>query len=370
LTPSKAATLEGDGMKSILFTGGGSAGHVTVNLALIPKFIADGWKVDYIGSVDGIERGLIEQLDGVTYHPIATGKLRRYFDWRNAKDPFKVVKGVLQAYFLIRQMKPNVLFSKGGFVSVPVVLGARLNKTPILIHESDLTPGLANRIAMPFATGICTTFPETSQYIKAGSTEVRHVGAVIREEIRQGDAQRGRAFCGLNASKPVLLIMGGSLGARSINAAVRAALPELTRRFYVIHLCGKGGLEASIDNSSYRQYEYVREQLPDLLAMTDIVVTRAGSNSIYEFLSLELPMLLIPLSKQQSRGDQLLNAASFREAGYAEVLHEEQLSAASLAAEVTKLYDSRHTYRYKMRRHSQQDALASVYRWIGEIAKP
>ncbi|PWV95210.1 UDP-N-acetylglucosamine-N-acetylmuramylpentapeptide N-acetylglucosamine transferase [Paenibacillus cellulosilyticus] len=357
-------------MKSILFTGGGSAGHVTVNLALIPKFIEDGWKVDYIGSVDGIERRLIEPLEGVTYHPIATGKLRRYFDWRNAKDPFKVVKGVMQAYRLIRRLKPNVVFSKGGFVSVPVVLGARMNKTPILIHESDLTPGLANRIAMPFATGICTTFPETSQYIKAGSTEVRHVGAVIREEIRQGDAQRGRAFCDLNASKPVLLIMGGSLGARAINSAVRAALPELTRRFYIVHLCGKGGIDPSIENSSYRQYEYVQEQLPDVLAMTDIVITRAGSNSIYEFLSLQLPMLLIPLSKRQSRGDQLLNAASFKEAGYAQVLEEEQLSAETLVAEVTKLYDERHTYRYTMRRHAQQDALSSVYGWIGGIAKP
>lgn len=357
-------------MKSILFTGGGSAGHVTVNLALIPKFIADGWKVDYIGSVDGIERRLIEQLDGVTYHPIATGKLRRYFDWRNAKDPFKVVKGVMQAYRLIRRLKPNVVFSKGGFVSVPVILGARLNKTPILIHESDLTPGLANRIAMPFATGICTTFPETSQYIKAGGTEVRHVGAVIREEIRQGNAQRGRMFCGFDASKPVLLIMGGSLGARAINGAVRAALPELTRRFYIVHLCGKGALDASINHPSYRQYEYVQEQLPDVLAMTDIVVTRAGSNSIYEFLSLQLPMLLIPLSKLQSRGDQLLNAASFKEAGYAVVLEEEQLNAASLVAEVTKLYDDRHTYRYTMRSHAQQDALADVYCWICKVAKP
>ncbi|MBD3918506.1 undecaprenyldiphospho-muramoylpentapeptide beta-N-acetylglucosaminyltransferase [Paenibacillus sp. PR3] len=357
-------------MKSILFTGGGSAGHVTVNLALIPKFIADGWKVDYIGSVDGIERRLIESLDGVAYHPIATGKLRRYMDWRNVKDPFKVVRGVMQAYRLIRKLKPNVVFSKGGFVSVPVVLGARLNKTPILIHESDLTPGLANRIAMPFATGICTTFPETSQYIKAGGTEVRHVGAVIREEIRQGAAQLGRAFCKLDASKPVLLIMGGSLGARAINAAVRSALPELTRRFYVVHLCGKGGLESNIDNPSYRQYEYVQEQLPDMLAMTDIVVTRAGSNSIYEFLSLQLPMLLIPLSKKQSRGDQLLNAASFKDAGYAEVLEEEALNAASLVANVSKLYDERHTYRYTMRRHSQQDALNAVHKWIGDIAKP
>lgn len=354
-------------MKTIMFTGGGSAGHVTVNMALIPRFLEEGWSVQYIGSESGIERQLIATIPKVKYFPISTGKLRRYMDIQNIKDPFKVVKGLYQAYRLIKTNKPNVIFSKGGFVSVPVVIGAWLNKVPLLIHESDLTPGLANRISIPFATGVCTTFPETGGMLKADKS--RHVGAVIRGEVKQGNAERGRDFCGFTRNKPVILFMGGSLGARKINQTVRQALPDLAKRFQIVHLCGKNQVDPSIVIPGYKQFEYVNEQLPDVLAMTDLVVSRAGSNSIFEFLSLKKPMLLIPLTKEQSRGDQILNAQSFEKSGYADILYEEKLTAKTLTESVERLYDNRKGYIDRMDMSEEVNALTAVFDWINEIAR-
>ncbi len=342
-----------------MFTGGGSAGHVTVNLALIPRFLAEGWQVDYIGSQDGIERRLIEAVPDVRYFAISTGKLRRYMDWQNVKDPFKVVKGIAQAYRIIRERKPDVVFSKGGFVSVPVVLGARLNRVPVVIHESDMTPGLANRIAIPFAAVVCTTFPETAGQL--GSGKARYVGAVVREDLKLGRAERGRAFCRLSAGKPVLLVMGGSLGSRSINEAVRSALPQLTRRFHIVHVCGRGQTVRELESPSYRQYEYVDRELPDVLAMADLVLSRAGSNAIFEFLSLRKPMLLVPLTKEQSRGDQILNARSFQASGYCEVLEETGLNGRTLEQSLARLYDNRRDYISRMTSGERRDALTDVF---------
>ncbi|SFE00594.1 UDP-N-acetylglucosamine-N-acetylmuramylpentapeptide N-acetylglucosamine transferase [Paenibacillus catalpae] len=354
-------------MSKIMFTGGGSAGHVTVNLALIPHFIQEGWSVDYIGSEAGIEKQLIEPLQNVRYHGIATGKLRRYLDWQNVKDPFKVIKGAFQAYRIIKKQKPDVLFSKGGFVSVPVVIGARLNKVPVLIHESDLTPGLANKIAIPFAAGVCTTFPETKQHLPAGKSH--YVGAVIRDQLKAGDAARGRKFAGFVSTKPVLLIMGGSLGARKINQAVRASLGKLTEKFQIIHLCGKGQVDQSLQSPQYKQFEYVNEELPDLLAMSDVIISRAGSNSIFEFLYLRKPMLLIPLTKEASRGDQILNARSFQSAGFCDVLYEENMTPETLVSSVTDLYANRDKYIDNMQKNDRKDALSQLIDLIKNTAK-
>lgn len=354
-------------MKRIMFTGGGSAGHVTVNIALIPRFLEEGWSVEYIGSHEGIERELISAIPKVDYYPIATGKLRRYIDWQNVKDPFKVVKGVLQAYRLIRRRRPSVIFSKGGFVSVPVVLGAWLNKVPVIIHESDITPGLANRISIPFAAAVCTTFPETAAHLNRD--KCHHVGAIIREDIRSGSAAKGRAFCGFTNEKPVLLIMGGSLGARKINETIRQALSRLVERFQIVHLCGKSGVDTVISHSDYRQYEYINEGLTDILAMSDLIVSRAGSNSIFEFLSLNKPMLLIPLTKEQSRGDQILNARSFENSGFCEVLNEEQMTADTLIDAIQHLYANRERYTAAMSAREAADTLPVVYELITAAAK-
>ncbi|MFD0961157.1 undecaprenyldiphospho-muramoylpentapeptide beta-N-acetylglucosaminyltransferase [Paenibacillus chungangensis] len=356
-------------MRTIMFTGGGSAGHVTVNLALIPEFLKDGWQVEYIGSTNGIERTLLESKPEVRYWPIETGKLRRYLDLQNVKDPFKVLKGMTQAYRIIRKQKPAVLFSKGGFVSVPVVFAAWLNRVPVIIHESDMTPGLANRIAIPFATGVCTTFPETARSQAGG--KYRHIGPIIREEMRQGRKERGRALCDFHSGKPVLMMMGGSLGARRLNEVLRESLDELLERFQIVHLCGKNGVDGTYRQRGYKQFEYVNEELPHLLAMSDIVVSRAGSNSIFEFLALEKPMLLVPLPKGQSRGDQLQNAESFRRLGYCDVLQEENLTAERFMERVLHLYANRQSYREAMREgnENQGDGLAAVRQWLLSAAR-
>ncbi|HLR40229.1 MAG TPA: undecaprenyldiphospho-muramoylpentapeptide beta-N-acetylglucosaminyltransferase, partial [Virgibacillus sp.] len=321
--------------KRILFTGGGTAGHVIVNLALIPVFQKEGWEIDYIGSKDGIERKLIGQLDHVTYHPISTGKLRRYMSKENLKDPFKVLKGTMQAWRIIGKRKPQIIFSKGGFVSVPVVLAAKLRGVPAVIHESDYTPGLANKLAIPFTKKVLATFPETMQYLPEKKAE--YVGAVIRDELFQGSKETGLKLCGFTKEKPVLLIMGGSGGSQKINDTVRDSLDQLLPAFQVIHICGEGKTDPTIERKGYVQFDYVHDELKDVFAATDFVLSRAGSNAIFEFLALRIPMLLIPLSRQASRGDQIVNAKSFAEKRYARVIEEETLTEEKLVQELMQL---------------------------------
>ncbi|HZG86802.1 undecaprenyldiphospho-muramoylpentapeptide beta-N-acetylglucosaminyltransferase [Paenibacillus sp.] len=353
--------------RSIVFTGGGTAGHVTVNLALMPHYVREGWDVHYIGSAKGIERELVANVPQVTYHAIATGKLRRYMDWNNVKDPFRVMKGVWQAYRLLAAIRPSVVFSKGGFVSVPVVAGAWLNRIPAIIHESDLTPGLANRLAIPLAAKVCTTFPDTAKHLPAAKAV--HVGAVVREELFRGEETRGLSRLDFVRSKPVLLVMGGSLGSQRINRAVRDELEALTDMFQIVHLCGKGNVEPALDSRSYRQFEYVTDELPDLLAAADVVVSRAGSNSIFEFLALKKPMLLIPLSLAASRGDQIANAESFRSRGFARVLPEEELTGETFVTAVRELYERREQYVAAMEREPEREPLRQLIGLIDDAAR-
>lgn len=354
--------------KSILFTGGGTAGHVTVNLALMPRFMKEGWQVSYIGSHEGIERQLVDGVEPkISYHAISTGKLRRYFDWKNFKDPFKVLKGVWQAYFAIRKEKPSVIFSKGGFVTVPVVLGAWLNRVPVIIHESDITPGLANKIAIPFASKVCTTFPETKAHLQTEKAE--YVGAIVREELKDGDATAGYELCGFTSGKPVILIMGGSLGSQRINELVRQNLPTLLEQFQIVHICGKGQVDPAYEQTGYRQFEYINEELPNVMTMSDLVISRAGSNSIFEFLSLRKPMLLIPLSRAASRGDQILNANSFKKMGYAEVIEEEELTDESFLSAIEQLHQDRETYIGKMAESEAVKSLDEVMTLIKQHAR-
>ena len=352
-------------MPKIMFTGGGSAGHVSVNLALIPKFEKDGWSIVYVGSEKGIEKSLVATKN-IRYIGISSGKLRRYFDLKNFSDPFRVLRGAFQAVRVVRKEKPNVLFSKGGFVSVPVVVGAWLNRVPIIIHESDLTPGLANRLSMRFAKTICTTFKESEKYLPEGKT--RYVGAIVREELLKGDADRGRVFCNFATNKPVLVIMGGSLGARKINQTVRAVLDKLTQSYNIVHLCGKGNVDTSLTASGYRQYEYLDEPLPDVLAMADVVVSRAGSNSIFELLHLQKPMLLIPLTKEQSRGDQILNAKAFESAGFSRVLEEEEMNSLTLPTAIDDVYEHRESFIQNMEKANRHDTLTEVFEFIKQVA--
>ncbi len=349
----------------ILVTGGGTAGHVTPNLALIPYLQEEGWEIEYMGSKEGIEKVLMAEA-GIPYHGIATGKLRRYISKENLKDMFRVVKGVAEAQKEIRKIKPDLVFSKGGFVAVPVVLGAKANGIPVIIHESDLTPGLANKIAIPAAKVVCTTFPETLDYIPKNKGV--HVGSPIRKELFLGNRQTGLGLCGFTGEKPVLLMMGGSMGAVKLNLCLRSVLPELLKTFDVIHLCGKGHVSEELQVlQGYKQFAYVSDELADLFAATELIVSRAGSNSIFEFLALEKPHLLIPLSKKASRGDQILNANSFQKQGFAKVLEEEEMTGETFLSNVMDLYANRETYVEQMQKSQMTNGTERILQEFHKI---
>ncbi|HCA5900435.1 TPA: undecaprenyldiphospho-muramoylpentapeptide beta-N-acetylglucosaminyltransferase [Staphylococcus aureus] len=327
-------------MTKIAFTGGGTVGHVSVNLSLIPTALSQGYEALYIGSKNGIEREMIEsQLPEIKYYTISSGKLRRYISLENAKDVFKVLKGILDARKVLKKEKPDLLFSKGGFVSVPVVIAAKSLNIPTIIHESDLTPGLANKIALKFAKKIYTTFEETLNYLPKEKADF--IGATIREDLKNGNAHNGYQLTGFNENKKVLLVMGGSLGSKKLNSIIRENLDALLQQYQVIHLTGKGLKDAQVKKSGYIQYEFVKEDLTDLLAITDTVISRAGSNAIYEFLTLRIPMLLVPLGLDQSRGDQIDNANHFADKGYAKAIDEEQLTAQILLQELNEMEQER-----------------------------
>ena len=332
--------------KTIVLTGGGTAGHVSLNQAIIPSLEKEGFEIHYIGSKDGIELELIrDAFPHIQYHAISSGKLRRYASIKNFTDPLRVGIGFLEAMIILKKVKPAVIFSKGGFVSVPVVMAGKLSGIPVVIHESDVTPGLANKIAMPFAHHIFTVFQETLQHLPADKSSCS--GSIIRSELFEGRKEEGLRTSGFVGFKPVLLIMGGSQGSSIINDAIRNNLPRLVEMYDIIHLCGKGKTDEALQSvAGYKQFEYVTTELPDLLHAADVVVSRAGSNSIFEFLALRKPMLLIPLSKQKSRGDQLLNANIFNKQGWASVLEEEEVSPESFLAAIEKLH--RHSNQMKL----------------------
>ena len=354
-------------MKHIVLTGGGTAGHVTPNIALIPKLKEAGYKISYIGSYDGMERKLIEDL-GIPYYGISSGKLRRYFDPKNFSDPFRVVKGYFEAKKLLKKLKPNVVFSKGGFVSVPVVLAAKACKVPALIHESDMTPGLANKLCIPSAAKVCCNFPETVKCLPENKAVL--TGTPIRQELLSGDAREGLKFCVFNAAKPVILVIGGSLGSVAVNNAVRSILPELLKDFQVIHLCGKDKLDASLNGTEgYVQFEYIKDELPDLFAAADLIISRAGANAICEISALAKPNILIPLSANASRGDQILNARSFERQGYSKVLEEESVNAQTLQSAIREVYENRQTYINAMKKSSHTDSIGRILSLIQECER-
>ena len=352
-------------MKRIILTGGGTAGHVTPNIALLPRLKELNYDIHYIGSYNGIEKELIEQF-GIPYHGISTGKLRRYFSVQNFTDPFRVLKGMNDAKKLVKILKPDVIFSKGGFVSVPVVLAGKKCKVPTIIHESDMTPGLANKISIPSATKVCCNFPETLGHLPEGKAVL--TGSPIRQELLSGDKFKAREFLNFKSDKPVIMVVGGSLGAVAVNNAVRAILPELLKSYQIIHLCGKGKVDESLKGiEGYAQFEYIKEELKDLFALTDIVISRAGANAICELLALHKPNLLIPLSANASRGDQILNARSFERQGFSVVLEEEELTDDVLLSAINHLYENRESYVDTMKRSSQQNSIDTIIDLIESV---
>ena len=353
-------------MKRIVLTGGGTAGHVTPNMALVPKLTEEGYDIAYIGSYDGMERKLIEDID-LPYYGISSGKLRRYFDPKNFTDPFRVLKGYFEAKKILKKLRPYVVFAQGGYVTVPVVIAARRLHIPVIIHESDITPGLANKLSIPSASRVCCNFPETIEHLPKGKAVL--TGSPIRQELFQGRRDQGLKLCGLQPDKPVLLIIGGSLGSVAINNAIRSNLDELLKTYQLIHLCGKGNLDQSLEGrKGYRQFEYVKDDLKHYFACADIIVSRAGANAICELLALRKPNILIPLGLNASRGDQILNAKSFEKQGYSYVLQEEDVTTDTLLNAVNTVYKNRQTYIDAMNQSQQANPIDTIVNLANELS--
>ena len=352
--------------KKIVLTGGGTAGHVTPNIALMPKLKEAGYELFYMGSYDGIEKKLIEDFD-IPYYGISTGKFRRYFDPKNFSDPFRVLKGMSEARKYLKEIKPDVVFSKGGFVSVPVIRAAASLGIPCILHESDMTPGLANKLCIPVAKKVCCNFPETFKLLPGEKAIL--TGSPIREELLRGQKEAAYKLCGFDSSKPVIMVIGGSLGSAAINQAVRDALPELLQDFQIVHLCGKEKMDnLLLTTKGYKQFEYIKSELKDIFAMADIVISRAGANAINELLALKKPNLLIPLPSGSSLGDQILNAKSFESQGFSIVVDEDDLTTKLLVEKVQELYFTRLTYIDAMSKSSQRDAIGTIVAIIEEAA--
>ncbi|WP_026507407.1 undecaprenyldiphospho-muramoylpentapeptide beta-N-acetylglucosaminyltransferase [Butyrivibrio sp. MC2013] len=353
--------------KKIVLTGGGTAGHVTPNLALIPYLKEEGYEIIYIGSYEGIEKRLVADYD-VKYYGVATGKFRRYMDPKNFSDPFRVIKGFAQARKILKEEKPDIVFSKGGFVSVPVVNAASALHIPCILHESDLTPGLANKLCARSADKICCNFPETMNYLPDKKAVL--TGTPIRDELMTGNAMTGKNLCGFTDNKPVLMVIGGSLGAQSVNEVVREALPSILPYFNVIHICGREKVDnMRLDVPGYKQFEYVKSDLKDLFALADIVISRAGANSICELLALRKPNILVPLSKKSSRGDQILNARSFEQQGFSLVIMPEDFDENELVKKIHELYENREEYLVRMTGSGQRGAITTIMKLINELSE-
>ena len=351
-------------MKKIILTGGGTAGHVTPHLALIPKLKEAGFDIHYIGSA-GIEQQLM-QNQPLTFHTVQSGKLRRYFDWKNFTDPFRVIWGAVQSIRLIGKLKPDVCFSKGGFVAVPVVIGCRVHRVPVLAHESDLTPGLANRISAKLAQKVATTFPECAEALAPKGVLT---GTPLRPELFLGSREKGLQLAGFKGDKPVLLMMGGSQGAQSLNSTLRESLPRLLPGMDIFHLCGRGNLDERLrDTPGYYQAEFLSNELPDALACADLVLSRAGANALCEFAALKKPMLLVPLPLSASRGDQIHNAQSYESRGLALVLPQENMTADSLTKALEKLAQDAPKLKKALENEPAADGTEAVLALIDEIS--
>lgn len=353
--------------KKIVLTGGGTLGHVTPHLALIPHLKEAGYEIHYIGTEKGMEAPKIRAVEGVTYHAVQTGKLRRYFSWQNFTDPFRVIVGAVQSARLMGKIKPDVCFSKGGFVAVPVVFGAWLHRIPVLCHESDLTPGLANKLCKPFARKIATTFPECAEAL---GPKAEMTGTPLRPELFHGSRAKGLSMLRFDGAKPILLMMGGSSGAQAVNKALREALPELLKSFDVAHICGKGNLDDALEGTpGYAQMELLDKELPDVLACADLVLSRAGSNALMEFQALGRPMLLVPYPKGASRGDQILNAQSLEKRGLCRVLMQENMTAETLAEALNQTWRDREKLMEAVKNAPPADGTMRVLEMIEEVQK-
>ena len=302
----------------IAFTGGGTGGHVYPGLAVIERLRErfDG-RIVWIGSGKEMERKAVEAA-GVEFFSIPTGKLRRSFSFRNISDGFKVAAGFFVARRLLGELRPSLLFSKGGYVSVPPCLAASSMGIPVYTHESDLSPGLATRINARFAERILVSWERTLEFLPdAQRARAVATGNPVRAAIGSGDAEAGRAWLGFKRGLPIVLALGGSQGANQVNELVTAILPELKGKAAVAHQTGSGHAPCRPADGSYRGFEFVTDELPDVLAAADMILGRAGAGTLWEGAAAGKPMVFVPLGGPDSRGDQLENARLMADAGAA-----------------------------------------------------
>ncbi len=349
----------------IVLAGGGTAGHVTPNIALIPTLRQNGFdEIHYIGT-NGIEKKLIEQ-EGIPFHEIQAGKLRRYLDMQNIKDIGRIFKGTSQAKKILKELKPDVVFSKGGFASCPVVWAAKQLNIPIVLHESDITPGLANKLCLPFADKICYAFPETGAHLP--KDKAIYTGIPIRASILSGNREEGLSFCGFDGKKPILTVIGGSQGSQYLNETILLSLNKLLKTFDVCHICGKGNINRELLNlKGYAQFEYIHSELSDVMQATDLFVSRAGATTIFEFLALNKPSVLVPLTRG-SRGDQVLNAASFEKQGYAKKLDESTLTEQTFLSAIDEVFKNRAKYAENLKKANVTESAETIGRIIVGLA--
>lgn len=346
--------------KPIAVTGGGSAGHVIPALPVADALLARGHTVHFIGTRSGLEQGYLGDRP-ITFHGISAGKLRRYFSVQNFTDLFRIAWAVAESFLLLRRIRPSVLFSKGGFVSLPPVFAAWLLGIPVVAHESDLTPGLANRLSLPFIKTLCTSFSGTrfSGFFSEFTGRQVVTGTPVRDSLLTGNAALARERYGIDANQAVLLVTGGSLGAEGLNRIIRDNLDALTERFFVVHVCGVGKT-FNVSQPCYIQLEFVDDGWGDLLACADLVVSRAGANALFEWLALGKPNLLVPLPAGGSRGDQLANAEHALARGWSEVVEEDDLTGERLLAALSSLSQHSETYIAAMAEHGAADAVSQL----------
>ncbi|MBQ8342674.1 MAG: UDP-N-acetylglucosamine--N-acetylmuramyl-(pentapeptide) pyrophosphoryl-undecaprenol N-acetylglucosamine transferase [Clostridia bacterium] len=350
-------------MKKILFTGGGSAGHVVPNLAILDEIIASGEAdVCYMGT-DGIEKSLVSTRK-IPYYEISCPKLRRHGGfsalWQNAKIPFAFSRAVKQAEIGIKTFQPDLVFSKGGYVALPVIHAARRLRIPCLTHESDLSAGVANRLAAKKCHLVLTSFPETAQRFKNG----KHVGAPLRRSLFNVSRLSARKQYNLLPDEKVLLILGGGSGSTAINNAVREHIKELTDFCTVLHICGKGNrVESNIKN--YIQEEFIAD-MGGAYACADVVLSRAGAGALFEIIALKKPSVLVPLSRA-SRGDQIQNAAYFRDKGLCRVLPQDNLT--KIVPEIKKAFADTELF-IRLQEHEEINGTENILAEIRRLLRP
>lgn len=351
-------------MRTIILTGGGTAGHCIPNIALLPYLKEKFDKIYYIGSKNGIEKDIITNQTSIPYYSISCAKFNRNFNLKNFAIPFKVIKGINQAKKIIKKTTPDVIFSKGGYVSVPVLLAAKSLNIPIISHESDYTIGLANKITSKYAKKVLTSFPETATCLK--NTE--YVGPPIKKEMFNLSKTNALKNFGLSGKKPVLLITGGSLGAQYINNVLRNALPDLLPYYDVLHICGKGNLIKKQNINGYVQIEFTNS-MEQAYAACDVCVSRAGSNTLFELMALKIPCVLIPLPQTISRGDQIFNAKYFQKKGLAYVLYQNELTTESLTFAVNSVYANRFNLSHAFNKNPINSSCLKIVSVLNDFVK-